>query len=111
GGRGLPGDATVTIGSLNLHCGLTARGRPFDVAAAIARLPADIIALQETWHPHPAPDSSEAAGNPNGPADTRPTAGSTAARKPAPARGGAAEDSAAAASAFTPEDGAAAAPG
>jgi endonuclease/exonuclease/phosphatase family metal-dependent hydrolase len=40
---------TVTIGSLNLHCGLTAAGQPFSVPDAIGRLPADIVALQETW--------------------------------------------------------------
>jgi endonuclease/exonuclease/phosphatase family metal-dependent hydrolase len=42
-------DAAVTIGSLNLHCGLTGRGRPFDVPAALGRLDADIIAVQEAW--------------------------------------------------------------
>lgn len=42
-------DETVTIGSLNLHCGLSGTGRPFSVTEAIGRLPADIVALQETW--------------------------------------------------------------
>jgi endonuclease/exonuclease/phosphatase family metal-dependent hydrolase len=40
---------TVTIASLNLHCGLSAGGRPFDVAAVLTRLDADIIAVQEDW--------------------------------------------------------------
>ncbi|HEY5361656.1 MAG TPA: endonuclease/exonuclease/phosphatase family protein [Streptosporangiaceae bacterium] len=42
-------DAMVTIGSLNLHCGLSGRGRPFDVPAALEHLKADIIAVQEGW--------------------------------------------------------------
>jgi len=42
-------DPTVTIGSLNLHCGLSGRGEPFDVPAALGSLRADIIAVQETW--------------------------------------------------------------
>jgi endonuclease/exonuclease/phosphatase family metal-dependent hydrolase len=45
----LTGEAAVTIGSLNLHCGLSGRGQPFDVAAALAGLDADIIAVQEAW--------------------------------------------------------------
>jgi endonuclease/exonuclease/phosphatase family metal-dependent hydrolase len=40
---------TVTIASLNLHCGLSGGGRPFDVAAVLAKLDADIIAIQEDW--------------------------------------------------------------
>jgi endonuclease/exonuclease/phosphatase family metal-dependent hydrolase len=40
---------TVTIASLNLHCGLSGGGRPFDVAAVLAKLDADIIAVQEDW--------------------------------------------------------------
>jgi endonuclease/exonuclease/phosphatase family metal-dependent hydrolase len=42
-------DGAVTIGSLNLHCGLSGRGRPFDVPEALGQLPADIIAVQEAW--------------------------------------------------------------
>jgi endonuclease/exonuclease/phosphatase family metal-dependent hydrolase len=45
----LSSEATVTIGSLNLHCGLSGRGRPFDVTAALSDLNADIIAVQEAW--------------------------------------------------------------
>jgi endonuclease/exonuclease/phosphatase family metal-dependent hydrolase len=41
--------ATVTIASVNLHCGLSGYGRPFDVAAALTSLDADIIAVQEAW--------------------------------------------------------------
>ncbi|HEX5293254.1 MAG TPA: endonuclease/exonuclease/phosphatase family protein [Streptosporangiaceae bacterium] len=40
---------TVTIASLNLHCGLSGGGRPFDVATVLAKLDADIIAVQEDW--------------------------------------------------------------
>jgi endonuclease/exonuclease/phosphatase family metal-dependent hydrolase len=43
------GDGAVTIGSLNLHCGLGGDGRPFDVPQAIKSLSADIVAVQETW--------------------------------------------------------------
>ena len=40
---------TVTVASLNLHCGLSGGGRPYDVAAVLAKLDADIIAVQEAW--------------------------------------------------------------
>ena len=43
------GVAALTIGSMNLHCGLSAAGRPFDVPAALASLDADLIAVQEAW--------------------------------------------------------------
>ena len=39
----------VTVVSLNLHSGLSAGGRPFDVAAVLTKLDADIIAVQEAW--------------------------------------------------------------
>ena len=41
--------AALTIGSLNLHCGLSAAGWPFDVPAALASLDADVVAVQEAW--------------------------------------------------------------
>lgn len=43
------GVAALMIGSMNLHCGLSAAGRPFDVPAALASLDADLIAVQEAW--------------------------------------------------------------
>jgi endonuclease/exonuclease/phosphatase family metal-dependent hydrolase len=46
----------ITLASLNLHGGLTARGAPFDVAGACHRLKADVIALQEAWRPDEQPD-------------------------------------------------------
>jgi endonuclease/exonuclease/phosphatase family metal-dependent hydrolase len=49
-------DDQVTIASLNLHGGLDRRGQPFDVDAACHDLKADIIALQEVWHPDGQPD-------------------------------------------------------
>ncbi len=56
---------TLTIASLNLHCGLGWRGEPFDVAAAIRALDSDVICLQEVWLPAiretPADDSVAAA--------------------------------------------------
>ena len=45
----VPGGATLSIVSLNLHCGLSGSGRPFDVAAVLTGLNADIIAVQEAW--------------------------------------------------------------
>jgi endonuclease/exonuclease/phosphatase family metal-dependent hydrolase len=49
-------DEPITLASLNLHGGLTARGEPFDVAEACHRLKADVIALQEAWRPDGRPD-------------------------------------------------------
>ena len=57
----MTGDQTVTIGSLNLHCGLSGDGRAYNVPEAIGRLPADIVALQETWWDREGPDGVEAA--------------------------------------------------
>jgi endonuclease/exonuclease/phosphatase family metal-dependent hydrolase len=42
---------TVTVASLNLHCGVGARGEPFDVKSVICGLDAPIICLQEAWLP------------------------------------------------------------
>jgi endonuclease/exonuclease/phosphatase family metal-dependent hydrolase len=44
-------DEPITLASLNLHGGLTARGEPFDVAEACHQLKADVITLQEAWRP------------------------------------------------------------
>ena len=49
-------DEPITLASLNLHGGLTARGKPFDVAEACHRLKADVITLQEAWRPDAQPD-------------------------------------------------------
>lgn len=49
-------DEPITLASLNLHGGLTARGEPFDVAEACHRLKADVITLQEAWRPDEQPD-------------------------------------------------------
>jgi endonuclease/exonuclease/phosphatase family metal-dependent hydrolase len=44
-----PRGATLSIVSLNLHTGVSGSGRPFDVAAVLTGLDADIIAVQEAW--------------------------------------------------------------
>ncbi len=49
-------DEPITLASLNLHGGLSARGEPFDVAEACHRLKADVITLQEAWRPDEQPD-------------------------------------------------------
>jgi endonuclease/exonuclease/phosphatase family metal-dependent hydrolase len=49
-------DEPITLASLNLHGGMTARGEPFDVAGACHRLKADVITLQEAWRPDAQPD-------------------------------------------------------
>jgi endonuclease/exonuclease/phosphatase family metal-dependent hydrolase len=49
-------DEPITLASLNLHGGLTARGKPFDVAEACHQLKADVITLQEAWRPDRDPD-------------------------------------------------------
>jgi len=37
------------VASLNLHCGFGFYGQPFDVAAALCQLEADVICVQESW--------------------------------------------------------------
>lgn len=41
----------LVLGSLNLHAGRDRTGRPFSVAAALDRLAADVVVLQENWRP------------------------------------------------------------
>lgn len=49
--------STETIlASLNTHGGRGADGRPYDLEAACRHLKADIIVLQEVWHPGGEPD-------------------------------------------------------
>ena len=55
-GAGMNHDDQVTTASLNLHGGLDRRGQSFDVEAACHYLKADIVALQEVWHPDGQPD-------------------------------------------------------
>jgi endonuclease/exonuclease/phosphatase family metal-dependent hydrolase len=49
-------DQEVTLASLNTHGGRSADGQAYDLAAACREIKADIIALQEMWHPHHEPD-------------------------------------------------------
>lgn len=55
GGRS-PGSAQVILASLNTHGGRGADGRAYDLVAACRHLEADIVALQEVWHPRGEPD-------------------------------------------------------
>lgn len=48
-------DQELILASLNSHGGRGADGRPYDLEAACRGLKADVIALQEVWHPHSDP--------------------------------------------------------
>jgi endonuclease/exonuclease/phosphatase family metal-dependent hydrolase len=48
------------VASLNLHCGFGFYGQPFDVAAALCQLQADVICVQEAWLPAEADDGGPA---------------------------------------------------
>ncbi|HSR86180.1 MAG TPA: endonuclease/exonuclease/phosphatase family protein [Streptosporangiaceae bacterium] len=48
------------MASLNLHCGFGFYGQPFDVAAAICQLDADVICVQESWQPLDGDDGAAA---------------------------------------------------
>lgn len=54
----MPADAPdrLTVASLNLHAGVRRDATPFDVAAAVGSLDADVIVLQEAWLPDDGPD-------------------------------------------------------
>jgi len=39
----------ITVASLNLHCGFGVLGQPYDVAAALCQLNAEVICVQEAW--------------------------------------------------------------
>ncbi len=49
-------DQEIILASLNTHGGRDADGRPYDLEAACRQLKADIIVLQEVWHPRGEPD-------------------------------------------------------
>jgi endonuclease/exonuclease/phosphatase family metal-dependent hydrolase len=42
---------SLRLASLNLHCGLDHRGRPYPVSEAVRALGADVVLLQENWRP------------------------------------------------------------
>ena len=50
-GDRLPNIDEFTVASLNLHCGFGVYGQPFDVAAGLCQLEADVICVQESWLP------------------------------------------------------------
>lgn len=58
---------TVSIASFNARWGRTVADEPFDVAAVVAELDADVVALQEVWIPHDDPrwldDAAAALGH------------------------------------------------
>ena len=43
--------STATVATFNLHAGIDAWGRPFDVVDAVCSLGADVMLLQECWTP------------------------------------------------------------
>lgn len=47
---------TVSIASFNARWGRTVADEPYDVAAVVAELDADLVALQEVWIPHDEPE-------------------------------------------------------
>jgi endonuclease/exonuclease/phosphatase family metal-dependent hydrolase len=54
------GEGTLTVASMNLHCGFSAMQEPFDVAAVVRSLDATVIAVQEAW------TAESAAADPSG---------------------------------------------
>lgn len=52
------GAVTLTVASMNLHCGFSPSGEPFDVGGVVSRLGASVIGLQETWTTASAADAS-----------------------------------------------------
>lgn len=52
--------ATVTVGSLNLRYGLQPRSNlPYDLVAAAEAIDADVLVLEEVWHPDDRPSQAE----------------------------------------------------
>jgi endonuclease/exonuclease/phosphatase family metal-dependent hydrolase len=49
------------VASLNLHCGFGFYGQPFDVAAALCQLEADVVCVQESWLPAEGDDGGPAS--------------------------------------------------
>ena len=76
----VPGGATLSIVSLNLHCGLSGSGRPFDVAGVLTGLDADIIAVQEAWWPAGEPGDQDDQGDPGETSAADPVADAARAR-------------------------------
>jgi endonuclease/exonuclease/phosphatase family metal-dependent hydrolase len=54
--RHVSSDQEVILASLNTHAGRGANGRAYDLTAACRQFKADIVALQEVWHPRRGPD-------------------------------------------------------
>jgi endonuclease/exonuclease/phosphatase family metal-dependent hydrolase len=53
--------AEVVVASFNIHAGVDGWGRPWDVGAALRDLRADVVILQELWHPQHGVSSVEEA--------------------------------------------------
>lgn len=51
----------VSVASFNIHWGLDRRGAPFDLRAALARLDADVVFVQESFVPHTGAGAVEVA--------------------------------------------------
>jgi endonuclease/exonuclease/phosphatase family metal-dependent hydrolase len=44
--------AELTVASFNSHWGVDMKGRPFDLVGTAVALDADVLVVQEAWHPH-----------------------------------------------------------
>jgi endonuclease/exonuclease/phosphatase family metal-dependent hydrolase len=54
----------LSVATFNLHCGVDGWGRPYDVAAALGSLDADVLVLTEAWVPEDGPgEVAELAGD------------------------------------------------
>lgn len=50
---------TITVATFNLHGGIDAWGRPYDVVDAVSSLGVDVVFLQECWTPEEGPSDPE----------------------------------------------------
>jgi endonuclease/exonuclease/phosphatase family metal-dependent hydrolase len=58
-----PTPVDLVIASFNVHAGVDGWGRPWDVAAAVRCLDADVVVLQEVWSPDGEPSTASVIGS------------------------------------------------